>query len=214
MLLMPLSFSALMGGMLTLIGTPPNIVASEQMQAFGFKGFDFFDFTPIGLAIFVTGMLYLLTVGRLLLPSYKALQPEQQSSLIEFMHRYQISEHLHRVVVNEDSPMIGRSVADFRPRRDFEVTPFAARRKGKRLTTLLPVLLNTKIQAGDILWVYATIEDLQQFSAALSVNVLAGSNAERQTLNRRYGVVEVLIPPYSHYENKTLFEGGLGINMG
>lgn len=217
-LLMPLSFAALMGGMLTLIGTPPNIVASEQMVAAGFGEFEFFDFTPIGLAIFLVGMVYLIAVGRFLLPEdTRNRQAAQGNALTDFMQRYEISDQLQQVRVAYDSPMVGRSVADFRPRRDYEVTPVAVRRRGRRLTSLLPILLNTQIEAGDVLWVYAEPENLTRFSKSLSVDMVGEVDAEKQRLNRRYGVVEVLIPPYSSYLTKTLYEAAFrekyGLNM-
>jgi di/tricarboxylate transporter len=63
-LMMPLAYASLMGGMLTLIGTPPNIVVSGQLEQAGLPGFGFFDFSPVGLIVLLVGMLYMLTVGR------------------------------------------------------------------------------------------------------------------------------------------------------
>lgn len=206
-LLMPLAFAALMGGMLTLIGTPPNIVASEQIATAGLGSFRFFDFTPIGVVIFMVGMLYLIFIGRLLLSDNSPhLSTVKGNSLTDFMQRYDINSQLQQVMVKPNSPMIGCCVSDFRPRRDFEVTPFAVQRLGRRLTTLLPILLQTKIQAGDILWVYAQANNLQQFANALSVDILEPNKTNEQMLNKHYGVVEVLLPPHSNYIGKTLFE--------
>ncbi|HLU09904.1 MAG TPA: SLC13 family permease, partial [Oceanobacillus sp.] len=66
-LLMPMAFSALLGGSTTLIGTPPNIIVSETLQNAGVAPFEFFSFTPPGILLIVAGMAFMLTVGRQLL---------------------------------------------------------------------------------------------------------------------------------------------------
>lgn len=68
-LLLPLAYGSLIGGMLTLIGTPPNIVVSNQLQAAGLPPFGFFSFTPIGVVMLAIGIGYMITVGRHLLPA-------------------------------------------------------------------------------------------------------------------------------------------------
>ena len=65
--MMPIAFASLMGGMLTLIGTPPNLIVSEELVAQGYEPFRFHSFTPIGLIILAAGILYLLTLGQKLL---------------------------------------------------------------------------------------------------------------------------------------------------
>ena len=67
-LLMPLSFGSLMGGLMTLVGTPPNLLASEALAAAGERPFTMFDFAPTGAAVFIVGILYMTTIGRRLLP--------------------------------------------------------------------------------------------------------------------------------------------------
>ena len=63
-LLMPIAFASLIGGMLTLIGTPPNLVVSTQLTREGLEGFGFFEFTPIGLLVLITGIFYMVFWGR------------------------------------------------------------------------------------------------------------------------------------------------------
>lgn len=67
-LFMPLAFGAILGGTTTLVGTPPNIVAGELLRQAGMESFSLFAFTPIGLALLATGILFMVTIGRRLLP--------------------------------------------------------------------------------------------------------------------------------------------------
>ncbi len=77
-LLIPLSFSSLLGGKLTLIGTPANILATSIVADRGLPTFHFFDFTPIGLVVFATGILYMVFIGRHFLPVRRAPGDETQ----------------------------------------------------------------------------------------------------------------------------------------
>ena len=75
--LMPLAFAAGLGGTISLVGTPPNIIASAALEAAGFKGFGFFEFAYIGIPLSVAGFLYMMFVGKHLLPK-KALDADQK----------------------------------------------------------------------------------------------------------------------------------------
>ena len=68
-LLIPLSFGSLLGGAITLIGTAPNIIVSDLLRQEGLETFSFFSFTPMGLILLVTGLIFMLTIGRKLLPN-------------------------------------------------------------------------------------------------------------------------------------------------
>ena len=79
-LLMPMSYAALISGMLTLIATTPNLVVSEELKAAGYSEFGFFSFTPVGLAVLVVGIAYMLLVGRKLLPPPRDDEQETTAS--------------------------------------------------------------------------------------------------------------------------------------
>jgi di/tricarboxylate transporter len=104
-LLIPLAWASLMGGNMTMIGTPPNILASGILESYGgLEPFQFFDFLPMGIAILATGIIYMLFVGRRLLPE-RTLGGELSQS-------YQIQEYLTEVRVMEGSPLVGKTVKE------------------------------------------------------------------------------------------------------
>ena len=151
--LMPLSFGTILGGMTTLIGTPPNLIVSGFRAEAGLESFSMFDFTPVGLAVAVAGVLFVALVGWRLVPTREA----------QGAAGFETGTYLTEVRVGEDSAAVGRSIHEVEElfgdtdaqvvgmvRNEFRVmAPNAAR----------------AVQAGDILIIEAEPEDL---SAILS----------------------------------------------
>jgi di/tricarboxylate transporter len=105
-MLIPVAFASLMGGNLTLIGTPPNILAADIMRDYGdVPNFTFFDFLPTGLIVMATGMIYMLLIGRHLLPVRES--PDQISEETRPDNNF-----LSEAIVTKDAPILGKSLAD------------------------------------------------------------------------------------------------------
>ncbi len=103
-ILMPVAFSSLLGGMVTLIGTPPNLIVSNyRFEATG-EAFDFFSFAPVGLTVFLAGTTFMMLFGKYLIPKRKA---ESQEGLFDIGH------YLSEVEVVESSKMVGESIFSF-----------------------------------------------------------------------------------------------------
>ncbi|MCA9983678.1 MAG: anion permease [Anaerolineales bacterium] len=103
-LLMPLAFAALLGGNITLIGTPPNILATSLMASYGVTPFRFFDFAPTGILVLVVGILYMMLVGRRLLPD--RMPPGGLSE------EFRVSDYLAEFAVAPQSPLIGKYLTE------------------------------------------------------------------------------------------------------
>lgn len=104
-LLIPLAWASLMGGNMTMIGTPPNILASGILESYGgLEPFQFFDFLPMGAVVLTAGIVYMLIIGRRLLP--------ERTSPGELSQTYQIQDYLTEVRVMEGSPLIGKTVQE------------------------------------------------------------------------------------------------------
>ena len=105
-LLMPLAFAALLGGNMTLIGTPPNILATDLLARIsGVAPFRFFDFFPMGILVLLTGILYMLLIGRHLLPDRGGVNDDLST-------RYHLRDHLARLRVGTSSPLIGENIVE------------------------------------------------------------------------------------------------------
>lgn len=206
-LLMPMGMVTLIAGTTTLIGTPPNIVVSEALKEAGRAGFGFFDFTPIGGVILLASMVFLLTLGRRWLPNKALCAPTtERECLRDFEQRYQVGEMMHKLVMTPDCAWIGRTVLELRLRKRFGVTVFAIRRGSSLLPSVVPVLMNTTIETGDVLWVFAQHNDLEKLCVEEKVQCLEHSFLERGRMRRQFGYVEVLIPPRSPWLGMTLEE--------
>ena len=159
-LLMPVALITLVAGMTTLIGTPPNIIASGALREAGHAGFTFFEFMPVGGIILLVCLILMLTVGRMLLPNRPPVDADsERASLEDFAQRYMISGHLHKLRIGADSPVIGQTVTALQWRRAFNRTLFAILRQGDSPNTLVLVMLNTEIAQYDTLWIYGHSDD-------------------------------------------------------
>lgn len=205
-MLMPLAFASLIGGMLTLIGTPPNVVVSGQMEGAGLAPFGFFDFTPIGLVVLLVGTLYLVFVARHLLPEGELLESEHPH-LREFAERYGVTDHLHRIKVPVGSDLVGKTVAEAGVRTVYETTLFAIRRNGRLVSSLFPVLAQTRIAAGDTLMAYARPADVERLCENKNLTLQGFPEGEARRLYREFGVAEVLLRARSQLIGSTLKEG-------
>jgi di/tricarboxylate transporter len=207
-LLMPLAFAALIGGMLTLIGTPPNIIVSSQMRSAGLEPFGFFDFTPLGLAILLAGMAYLILVARKLLPE-RAQQVAENTApgVAAISGRYALSRQLHKLMITPGSPLAQKTLAEAALRTKYDVTVIAISRSGGLLSSLMPVLSNTRMQYQDQLIVYADEQRLEHLCATLKLQRLGFPAREMSQLERQFGMAEVLLPPDSSLCGRSIKEG-------
>jgi len=113
-LLMPLAYATLLGGLMTLIGTPPNLLISEVMSQNGFPRFKLFDFTPLGGAVMITGVVFIALIGRLILPRIKPSTRGRQQSQRSLRARYKLQEHTFLLRVPMNSILVGKTLAETR----------------------------------------------------------------------------------------------------
>ncbi len=147
-LLMPVSFASLLGGMITQIGTPPNlIVSSYRVQSVG-ESFRFFDFAPVGITLTVVGILFTILIGWRCIPKRKS---QDEESL------FNIEDYLSEVVVTESSKMVGKRLMDFSKVYKLELNVLSIVRDGRKIVA--PNAFET-LMTDDVLIVRAVTSEL------------------------------------------------------
>lgn len=232
-LLMPLAFGSLLGGALTLIGTPPNIIVSDALREAGLEPFGFFSFTPIGLVLLVVGVLFMVFIGRNLLPDRREkVSAQRVATPKELVELYQLPEELLRLRVRRGSPLVGKTIADsgLRSRFDLDVLkimrPQEARpefsllglgdgngRQAEKKPKDLPVVVapETVIEMDDALIVRGDGDDVTRAAAALNLGVQPPKPKDSKALvGREVGVAEVVLPPRSSLIGSTLADTRFG----
>ena len=207
-LMMPLAFASLIGGMLTLIGTPPNLVVSTQLTKEGLESFGFFDFTPIGLLVLLAGIAYIMLFGRRLLPRGEGLESaaKDRLSLIDLAEIYNVTNQLHRLRVWAGSPMEGKTVGQALLRTRYGVTVLGAERQQRRTKKVKPALMGTEFRAGDIIYVVGTDEEVDRLIKVEELERLDVGEGQSKVAAQELGLVEVLLAPRSELIGKTLSE--------
>lgn len=225
-LLIPLSFGALLGGAATQIGTPPNIIVSDLLVEAGLEPFGFFSFTPMGLALIAIGLLFMLLIGRRILPERgTSIESQRVESPEELVKLYRLPDDLFRLRVRRTSPLVGKTLSEADLRGDFNLNVLEVRRsgmdqptEGPRFRALLGDDLERLIpepavafQKDDLLIVQGEATDITQAAARWNLGVQpTGAADEDALLNEEVGVAEVLLPPRSSLVGKTLVETRFG----
>lgn len=193
-LLMPLSYISQLAGVVTLIGTSTNILASELTGQAGFGGFSMFDFSSIGLMIFATGAVYLVLVAPRLLPDRQSSQTPEG--------KYQVTEFLSEVLVPEGSEYDGMTLADASIRQEFGVQILEIIRGSQHIVSLRA---DTTIQAGDILVVSGSADELVAIRDDPRLQIEAQARLEHtDRLPEEIRLLEVVIGPNSDLIGGTL----------
>ena len=157
-LLMPLAYSTLLGGLTTLIGTPPNILISESMERGGHASFELFDFTALGGGVMFVGVLFVALFGRLLLP-VKKVERERHISQRSLRQRYKLHERTFMMRVPHNSVLVGKTLAESRIGRSTGLIILALVRGGRNET--LPSR-QTLLRGGDGILVQGRVDQFRE----------------------------------------------------
>ncbi len=157
-LLMPLAYATLLGGLTTMIGTPPNLLVSEAMTQNGYEAFKLFDFAPLGGAIMVVGIIFIAVAGRFLLPTVKTDRGRHQSQR-SLRNRYKLQERTFMLRVPLDSVLVGKTLGESRIGASTGLIILALVRFGRSET--LPGR-QTTIRGGDGILVQGKLDQFRE----------------------------------------------------
>lgn len=208
-LMMPLGFAALISGMMTLVGTPPNLVVNSELLRHGHAGFGFFSFTPFGVPVLLLGIAYMAVAHRWL--SDEA-PPEAARggglTLAQLIRDYGLAENSWRLRVGQASPLAGRSLAALRLRASHGLNVMAIERPQRFATRVLHAAGEAVPHVGDVLIVHFTgaEEELRALSGRLGLHALSFENFDPVREPRPLGLAEVMIPPDSPLCGKSVLE--------
>ncbi|MFC2467819.1 MAG: SLC13 family permease, partial [Capnocytophaga endodontalis] len=131
-LLMPMAFASSMGGMMTLIGTPPNLVIDGELVKNGYDKLTFFSFTPVGLICLLVGMLILIPITKIFLTKKGEGGSDKGKggkSLSDLVGEYQLSKNLYRVLVSENTLFKGKTLKEINLSQRYHISVLEIRRK-------------------------------------------------------------------------------------
>jgi di/tricarboxylate transporter len=198
-LLIPLAWASLLGGNMTMIGTPPNILASSILETYGdIEPFRFFDFTPMGLVVLTAGILYMVALGRRLLPSRTAGGGLTDS--------YPVQEYLTEARVADDSPMVGKTVreADLENRHGLNVIHIhLCCQEGETVSAMT----EHRLQPGDELHLEATAEAILAAEQTLGLAPVPDRPIQAwdpEPERAAFELAEVVLSPSSSLRGRTL----------
>jgi di/tricarboxylate transporter len=179
-LFMPLAFGAILGGTTTLVGTPPNILAGAMLQERGLESFALFDFAPLGLALLASGILYMVSIGRRLLPQRDA--GDRRAGATDLAELYRVEESLFTIRIPKASRLDGVTLEETGIGESLGVQIVAVIRDGRR--HLAPTA-ETTLHGDDELLVQGSLEDLREL---LRVEGLDVAEPETRDLQPPKGV--------------------------
>ena len=222
-LLMPLAFASSMGGMMTLIGTPPNLVIQETLTEAGYPALSFFSFLPVGLLCVAVGIAVLLPLSKAFLSRKPREDAEAHAGkpLKDLAREYGLDDDLFRLRVPAGSAVNGSTIQELDIRRKYGLNILEVRREsGKQhrfLKTVTQKLAepHLTLHTDDLLYVKGTVEQIRAWAKDCGLELVDGHTTEEagnagQSLDfYDIGIAEIVLMPTSRIINRTIKEAGL-----
>lgn len=185
-ILMPLAFASILGGLITLIGTPPNIIiASYRQQTLG-KSFGMFDYSWVGVPVAVAGLVFVAAIGWRLIPKERR-KPRQTEEL------FAIDDYLTEARVRPNSKIVGITVIELEEMADKAGIEFVGLIRHGRWITGLGLVY--QVLEGDILSLKASPEALTEALKAMDLELMGGITPIEEIKKAGARIVEAVIPP-------------------
>ncbi|WP_298764756.1 SLC13 family permease [uncultured Polaribacter sp.] len=203
-ILIPVAFGSNTGGLLTLTGTPPNIIANNALIDAGFDGFSFFEFGLIGLPLLIIAIVYFRYIGFKLLPKNKTNNKpiNIDSTLHEWIEAYQIENDYYQLRIRSNSQLINTQISKWDIEHNYNVNIIRLKRRHpNRLKGNLPFIEmpenETELRYHDILTIKGHTEDINKLMIDFKLGLLPKESAEKELrsnlINQEVGMAEVIV---------------------
>ena len=204
-LLIPLSYSAILGGTLTLVGTSTNLlVNSIYIGTPGAEPMGMFEFMRYGSILMIVGLLYILFIAPMLLPS--------RTSTSSLTKSYRLGGYLTEMKITSESPLNGKTCLDRGINKNYDVMVLDILREGKMITSMIRL---TQLREGDILFVRGTLENFLRMKEVEKVALLTDEKLTQEELEQEDNVVvECLITDKSDIVGQSLMTGNFRRRFG
>ena len=230
--LMPLAFAGSLGGMLTLIGTPPNLVIDEVLTEGGYQPLAFFSFFPVGIIVIAIGIIVLMPLSKIFLSKNQSGKKKKQGkSLDDLVDEYQLLDNLHRYIVpsrrpsdafdenGEQMDIVGKTLKDLSIQKKYGVSIIEIRNEKKsRLGLVKDVSQNmakssSTIQVHDTLYIIGEEEKMKRFASDYGLRKMKDVKIDFYDL----GLTEIVVMPTSNFAGLRIGDANLrkrfGINV-
>lgn len=222
--LMPLAFAGSMGGMLTLIGTPPNLIVRDALVTAGYDAPRFFTFTPIGLICLAVGIAILIPLSRIFLSKNKSKgnRPQAGKTLEQLAEEYRVADGLTQLTVGKNSNVKGKTVKELKVNTCYGVRVIEIQRTRQEHGPLLKKIeqlsvSETPLETGDTVFVTGTPESIRLFAIDAGLDVEQTNPKDKKLRYYDIGMAEILLLPTTGIDGQTVeavgFRQKYGVNV-
>jgi di/tricarboxylate transporter len=213
-LLMPLAYGSLLGGLTTLIGTPPNILVSDALRDNGLTAFKLFDYTPVGLVVMGAGVVFMILVGRHLLPKRDVRRVASQKGSRDLKKAYDLEKRMFLLRLPKDSELAGKSLAQTRLRSLLGINVVAITLESRSILAPSPT---ERLRGGDVLVVEGDASRIKELMNWCELTHVHDGVDIQDLFSSGVEIVEARLAPTSSLTGRTLNEIGFrrrfGVNV-
>ena len=212
-LLMPLAFASSMGGMLTLIGTPPNLVIQESLIEHGYKPLEFFSFTPIGAVCIAIGLIVMMPLSKMFLKKKAKDGNEQKGrgkTLDELVNEYNLNNGVRRYLITANSDIREKTVAELNLRNTYGLSILEIRNENNlrggliRNVTQSLATPETILAEGDIIYLMGNTSKMDEFARKSRIKKMDRNSIDFYDL----GITEIVLMPRSRLIGTSIVNSG------
>ena len=230
--LMPMAFASSMGGMMTLIGTPPVLIVNNVLKENNYPELGFFTVFPIGLLLLLVGLFFLWNSSKILKKNEKQRTSKfgEAKSPSELIKEYQLANNLFRIKMSSNSPIIGKKLRELNITQNYNISIIEIRRVSQGTGIFLKSVqhkiaeADTILHNDDIIYLTGTFHDIERFADDNALTLMDTSEAEinknsaaREMKFDDIGIAEAVVLSNSKLINKPVKESGFrskyGVNI-